>query len=736
MKLRTLAISCLFGATLALIALSVYGAWVWRDIDNHSQAVASLGEIRGRLSRLTAAIDYSTLLRADPAVVSATVEDARQLAGQVAVFDHPQADRASAHLVELAYVGEHVLGYLERVGAEQVAPSAEMLLTLSQQIRIHHSAANDALNLLLDARREHMSASRNAVMTTLVATILLFALLVVLAFSQIFRRISGPTRAIDEALMAMAAGDFDTRLKIEGEDELAELAGSFNTMASQLNERIKELRCLYQVLEITADKEGQLDEVAESVASLLAASMRYPERAMARVVMGNVEGVSGVWPKKVDDRLSAAIVVDSRLEGRVEVAYQVNAHECHFLEEERELVDGVAVHLGKMLHGRRLGEALTQGERLRAIGELTGGIAHDFNNLLTVILGNAEFLREQLAGLRGDQVELAGMIIDAADRGSQLTQRLLAFARRQPLAPRSVDVNQLVAGMEPLLRRSLGEHIEIELVRGAGLWRARIDPGQLENALLNLAINGRDAMSGGGKLTIETANMWLNQDYADQHQEVTPGQYVMVAVSDTGTGIPKELLSRVFEPFFTTKESGKGTGLGLSMVYGFIKQSGGHIKVYSEAEQGSTIRMYLPREFRDQDELVVEPALEVMASGDGLILLVEDDELVRRIARRQLLSMGYQVLEAANGRDALTIIEQREDIDLLFTDVVMPGEMNGRELADAALRLRPGLRVLYTSGYTQNAIVHHGRLDPGVEFISKPYRRAELARRLRQIFEK
>ncbi|MBL8307085.1 MAG: response regulator, partial [Rubrivivax sp.] len=361
----------------------------------------------------------------------------------------------------------------------------------------------------------------------------------------------------------------------------------------------------------------------------------------------------------------------------------------------------------------QLNDRLLQAQRLEAVGQLTGGVAHDFNNLLTVVLGNAELLAELTAGDAQKQ-PLALMIVQAAQRGGSLTRQLLAFARRQTLAPNAVDVNALVAGLDPLLRRTLGEHIEIEFVRGAGLWLAMVDASQLENALLNLCLNARDAMPGGGRLTLETANTSLDRSYTERYPDALPGQYVMLAVSDTGTGIAPEHLSRVFEPFFTTKDKGKGTGLGLAMVYGFAKQSAGHVGIYSEPGQGTTVKLYLPRALRGEEAAPPEAQPPAAAGVGELVLVVEDDELVRLFACAELRSLGYRVLEAEQGSAALKLIEQHEGIALLFTDVVMPGGMSGRALADAALALRPGLRVLYTSGYTENAIVHHGRLDPGV----------------------
>ncbi|MDX5364922.1 MAG: PAS domain S-box protein [Alphaproteobacteria bacterium] len=383
---------------------------------------------------------------------------------------------------------------------------------------------------------------------------------------------------------------------------------------------------------------------------------------------------------------------------------------------------------------RSLEERMRQSQKMEVVGQMTGGVAHDFNNLLTVILGNAELLADQLQD-RERLKALAEMTASAAQRGAQLTHRLLAFARRQPLEPKPVDVNGLVAGMEGLFRGTFSEDIEIDLAPRGDLWVTELDPGQLEVALLNLVVNARDAMPDGGKLTIETDNVELDADYASRHNEVEPGDYVMISVSDTGCGMSKEVVERAFEPFFTTKDVGKGSGLGLSMVFGFVKQSGGHAKIYSEEGEGTTVRLYFPRVKSGQVEAVEHRAIDDVAGGSEHILVVEDDTLVRDHLVAQLRDLGYRVTDASSGPEAYEIIKRMDDIDLLFTDVVMPGGMNGRQLADAALKLRPGLKVLYTSGYTENAIIHHGRLDPGVHLLSKPYRRQEMAAKVRKALE-
>jgi PAS domain S-box-containing protein len=383
-------------------------------------------------------------------------------------------------------------------------------------------------------------------------------------------------------------------------------------------------------------------------------------------------------------------------------------------------------------------EALRQAQKMEAIGQLTGGIAHDFNNLLTIIVGNIELLQRRLPEDADRLQRAANHAMEATRRAATLTQRLLAFSRRQPLDPKPIDVNKLVAGMSDLLRRTLGEAVMLETVLGGGLWRAQADPNQLENAILNLAVNARDAMPDGGKLTIETANARLDEAYVAALAEPVPaGQYVLVAVSDTGTGMSKATMEKVFEPFFTTKEVGKGTGLGLSQVYGFVRQSNGHVRIYSELGEGTTIKIYLPRLIGSDEEPAELPAKSpAMVRGDSeTILVVEDEPDLRAYAIEALCDLGYRVLEAADGREALEIVRKHPEIELLFTDVVLRGGMNGRVIADEVARIRPGLPVLFTTGYTSNAIVHHGRLDPGMHLIGKPFTYAELASKVRRMLD-
>jgi signal transduction histidine kinase/CheY-like chemotaxis protein len=376
-------------------------------------------------------------------------------------------------------------------------------------------------------------------------------------------------------------------------------------------------------------------------------------------------------------------------------------------------------------------QQLRQLQKMDAIGRLTGGVAHDFNNMLTVIMGTIGMLEEGVAD-RPSLAAMARLIDEAAQRGADLTAHLLAFARKQPLRPQSTDLNAFMANARMLLRPALGEQVEIAMVLADDLWRAQVDGAQLTTALLNLAINARDAMPGGGKLTIETANVVLDDAYAKSNLEVSAGAYVLIAMSDTGAGMARQVIERIFEPFFTTKEVGRGTGLGLSMVYGFVKQSNGHIKVYSEEGHGTTVRIYLPRAVEQAATAVAEPVADVVIEGGSeSILVVEDDPRVREQASAQLESLGYKIKAAQNAAEALALIDAGAAFDLLFTDVMLSGGMSGRDLAEAIAKRRPSLRALYTSGYSENAIIHHGRLDPGVLLLAKPYRKSDLARMIR-----
>ena len=444
----------------------------------------------------------------------------------------------------------------------------------------------------------------------------------------------------------------------------------------------------------------------------------------------------GITPLPIEEGPSTVALGGQPLD-RKELVIRPADHRkpLHVMVSGRPLRDSAGGTIGAALVFHDITEAqeterkLQQAQKLDAIGQLTGGVAHDFNNMLTVITISMEVLMDDLKD-RPDTLQWAALISQAADRCTELIQHLLAFARKQPLRPRNVDINDAILDIAKLLRPTLGEHIEIDSVLTQEVATAHIDASQLASAIINMAINARDAMPDGGKLLIETRNVVLDEAYAEVNADVVPGPYVMLAVSDTGTGMSAGIRDQVFEPFFTTKSGGKGSGLGLSMVYGFVKQSGGHIRIYSEEGHGTTIRLYLPPASLIEDADV--PPIGHIVNGNETILVVEDDPLVRDFVVVQLRSLGYNTIAAADGLEALAHVKQGAAFDLLFTDVILPGGMNGRELSDEVMKRRPGTKLLYTSGYTDSAIIHHGRLDEGVLLLSKPYRKSQLAGMVRK----
>jgi signal transduction histidine kinase/CheY-like chemotaxis protein len=506
----------------------------------------------------------------------------------------------------------------------------------------------------------------------------------------------------------------------------------------------EELRRSTSVMESTFHSMAEavlvLDTKGEVVLSNPAAEkmLRYRPGMTVELLrsLSNAFHADGVTPIEIGEMPSARALRGEQFDNMEIVERPVGENAAvHLVISGRPLHDaagaisGAALVYHDITASRETEHKLQQSQKLDAIGKLTGGVAHDFNNMLTVITGTTETL---VAGLKNQPSlqKTAELIDQAAERCSELIQHLLAFARRQPLQPRNVDINSTVLDITKLLRPTLGEQIEIESVLHRELIYAHIDPSQLANSLLNLAINARDAMPDGGKLLFETSKVVLDEAYATANPDVTSGEYIMLAVSDTGTGMSQEVRDKVFEPFFTTKEVGKGSGLGMSMVYGFVKQSGGHIKIYSEEGHGTTIKLYLPPA-RGQIQVAAAAAAPV-AGGSATILVVEDDTLVRNYVTAQLQSLGYKTITAIDSRTALTQIENGAAFDLLFTDVILPGGLTGRQLADEVVKRRPGTKVLYTSGYTANAIVHHGRLDPGVLLLTKPYRKSQLAQMIEQ----
>jgi PAS domain S-box-containing protein len=484
---------------------------------------------------------------------------------------------------------------------------------------------------------------------------------------------------------------------------------------------------------LVIDNEGEVllsNPAAERMLLHRAGTNLQNLRTLAAVVGGD-----GITPLQAEDLPSARVLRGEEFEEMEMIVRPYNGDPIHHLiisgrpmRNAQGAISGAVLVYHDATASRETERQLHQAQKLDAIGKLTGGVAHDFNNMLTVISGNTETL---VAGLKAapELQRVAKLIIEAADRCADLIQHLLAFARKQPLKPRNVDINAAITDIAKLLRPTLGQQIQIETALEQGAMTSHIDPSRLTNAVLNMAINARDAMPAGGKLLLETHRVELDQAYAQANPDVAPGPYVMLAVSDTGTGMPPDVQEKAFEPFFTTKEVGKGSGLGLSMVYGFVKQSGGHIKIYSEEGHGTTIKLYLPPgEGASEETAIAAPEAE---KGSEIILVVEDDNLVRNFVTAQLQSLGYRTIAAIDGKSALALVDRGEPFDLLFTDVVMPGGVSGRELAELVAQRRPGLKVLYTSGYTDDAIVHQGKLDDGVLLLTKPYRRNQLAEMIR-----
>jgi signal transduction histidine kinase/CHASE3 domain sensor protein/CheY-like chemotaxis protein len=504
---------------------------------------------------------------------------------------------------------------------------------------------------------------------------------------------------------------------------------SFERLAQTENELEVKARLLQTTLDTIDEGIGAFDGSARLVAS----NRRFFE------VLG-LNPVQAATVTTLDD----VVAIDRELDGTFPAITALPASDTRAASGLFERGDGRTLDVAKSLmptggtvftarditDSVKAETALRQAQKMETVGQLTGGVAHDFNNLLQIIMANLDLALRHVTDPTV-QKRLKDALV-GAERGSKLTRQLLAFARRQPLKPEPVNLGKLVRELTELLRRTLGESIEIEETSAAGMWTAMVDRSQLENAIVNLAINARDAMPEGGRLTIETGNAYLDDDYARLHDQVRAGQYVMLAVTDTGIGMSKDTISRAFDPFFSTKPEGRGTGLGLSMVYGFARQSGGHAKIYSEPGVGTTVKLYIPRSMQ-AEKTVVKTASDTMTGRGEIILVVEDESNVRSAVIAILQDLDYRTLEAANGAAALEILQSDAQIDLMFTDVVMPGEIQGRKLAQEALKLRPNLCIVFTSGYTENSIIHHGRLDDGVHLLSKPYRKEDLARKMRSV---
>lgn len=529
--------------------------------------------------------------------------------------------------------------------------------------------------------------------------------------------------------------DFDALAKVI--DGAGDERGELDALHELANQKLEEMRTTIdlqsadkhdEALTINKDGGGRaiMDRIRTGMdALILRQQNRIDARSSGAERVGGFLRIGAVGAVLVTILVGFAAIRQLRKQVR-EIA---SAHD--------ELRDANEALSAEAVQREKLAAQLRQSQKMEAIGQLTGGLAHDFNNMLAVIIGSINLAKRRLATGEGNAGHYLDSALEGAERAATLTHRLLAFSRQQPLSPEPIDPNKMVAGMAEMLRRTLGEIVQLEAVFAGGLWRAHADPSQLETAILNLALNARDAMPEGGKLTIETNNAFLDEEYA-RETGVPPGPYVLIATTDTGTGMSRDVVERAFDPFFTTKPTGKGTGLGLSQVFGFVRQSGGHVKIYSESGHGTTVKIYLPRHHGAMDVQNVTSTVPrpVPQGGTGeTILIVEDDERVRRLTFDTLAELGYTVLEAESAAAALRQLDSNPQIDLLFTDIVMP-DTNGRKLADEAWKRRPGLKVLFTTGYTRNAVVHNGVLDSGVDLIVKPYSVDQLARKLRELLDR
>jgi signal transduction histidine kinase/CheY-like chemotaxis protein/HAMP domain-containing protein len=622
---------------------------------------------------------------------------------------------------------------VETVGGEKVA-AALVTMRLADALRIGIIETESYASIMAPAT----SLRRSDLVVALLAIGIATLLAVVMA-----RSLTRPLRQMTAAVEGFGRGE-PMHVPTDVNGEVGILARAFIRMAAEVTAKTDELHNKSEVLDKT------IESMADGFLIIDAEGRTLFANATCRAMFGDDPQIGsddwqahylrfrpdGVTPMPVHETPIGRALRGESFDN-VEIAYRrvddtkliQLAASGRILAGEFGKMEGAVIVYRNLTAFKETERQLHQAQKMEAVGQLTGGIAHDFNNILTVITGAVEIIADGV----NDRPELhmvAKMIDEAVDRGADLTHQLLSFARKQPLEPREISVNAMVQDAARLLRPTLGEQVQIEARLAADPWPAMADPAQLSSALLNLAVNARDAMPSGGKLTLETANVVLDEAYAAQHSEVNAGPYAMIAVSDTGQGIPAAIRDRVFDPFFTTKAIGKGTGLGLSMVYGFVKQSGGHIKIYSEEGYGTTIKIYLPR--AEGSGVVAQPVVApAIVGGHEVLLVVEDDELVRKYVITNLASLGYEVHMASTAQEALALVGDGLPFDLLFTDVVLGAGMNGRQLADEVRKQRPDLKVLYTSGYTENAIVHHGRLDAGIHLLTKPYRRADLARALR-----
>lgn len=749
MTLRRLSRLFLIGAVAGLAVLVALGVVQWRAIQADFAVFDRINRIEKTAINFEVAIKRLLVRPDSDLAITTASETARTLDRQLASLAVPAVRPARQHLQEITRIVD--TWFRSETGRARTSDPRALEIT-SRQLELHQVGFSSVLKALVHERyRASRQTVQDVILTYGVVSIALF-LLPLIAFVAIRQRIVLPTRRIIDGLERIKRGETDARIDLDNGGELARIAHAINDMTEAIRERGSRLREWNQRFGVAADVAGlgvwELDLDDDTLV--------WDPRMfnIYGVEPSSFSGDFSTWRSCVhpDDRPAVESTMQQAMNGdgifdtefRVVHPDESIRHVKTFARiafDEETGRPASAIGADMDITEQRVTEArLVHAQKLETVGQLTGGMAHDFNNVLTVVGGNLQLLARREAVAQDDKARSwIDSALKAVERGAGLSQRLLAFARRQQLETVTIDVNELLEGMEDMLIRTLGENIELEVHRARALPLIRTDLSQLENAILNLAVNARDAMPGGGQLTIEASHVTLTQRYADTHFEVEPGEYVLIAVTDTGEGMPPDVLDRAFEPFFTTKETGKGTGLGLSSVFGFAKQSGGQATIYSEPGIGTTVKLYFPVEREAGEAGVADTgaASQRPTGGDETILVVDDNAPALQTTVDALESFGYSVLTAEDGPSALRILADHPEVDLLLTDVVMPGGLNGIELAREAQANRPDLRVLFTSGYAEEALRRDrgGNLGPG-DWIVKPIDIDKLAGKVRDVLSR
>ena len=760
MKLVQTSIFFISSCLLGLLFLIVLGAWSYHQVELKRIELNSFATLNNKIDALSVGSDNLLIFRPDERLWQVFLSDARQIQQDLSKLERGKfnAQRAIRHIDQLIKSVEDAYQSLPEntdpiINDYQMNPLSLPLRSrlLINQVADHGIAIESSIDQLMQENQQVIESHINRILFVFMLSTLIFGVLCVLAFNMIYQRIALPTRNLIDTIKKISLNDNTARAEVFGKDEMAELSMAFNALLDQKDRSNQQI--ILQQSELK--KQAELLEIAGRITRFggWSVDMRTKQVIWSEMV-AKIHGKPKGYSPTIEEGLSFYIAEHQpRMQELFTACYQQGIPydaELQIINSAgtpiwvRTSGEAVRDHEGNIIgvHGAfqdisermELENRLRQSQRLEAVGQLTGGVAHDFNNLLTVVIGNSQILTESFEDSNRLK-PLADMILQAGYRGAELTRSLLACARKQPRDPKPESIKQLIDQLWPLLERAVGEGIVIKFIAEGPLKHVLVDAGQFENALLNLSLNAKDAMPKGGQLVIEAKNTHLPEEYAQNH-DITSGDYVVLAVSDSGCGIDADKLDKVFEPFYTTKSKDKGTGLGLAMVYGFIKQSNGHVNIYSEPGQGTTVRLYLPVAMDNTPQLKANTQESInLQIGHETILVVEDDPMVREYVLTQLTALGYEVLSAADGKQAMDILQSEQTIDLLLTDVVLPEGLNGRKIAEHALRLRPSLRILYTSGYTENSIVHHGRLDKGVLLLSKPYKREELASKVRMALD-